>query len=166
MTLHEFVKLMDDGLAFLHSLGGPVPAPTDISRRFLLAVALQESEIKARYQNSPGITPGPARGFWQFEREGGVAGVLNHRASSELAAKLCSACWVRHESGAVWRALEGHDRLATGFARLLLWTDPPPLPVTEADAWDCYNRRLWRPGKPHPSKWPLNWAAASNAIGS
>ena len=42
----------------------------------LLAIGLQESLFKYRRQ----MANGPARGFWQFEKMGGVAGVLQHRA--------------------------------------------------------------------------------------
>jgi hypothetical protein len=66
---------------------------------------------------------------------------------------------------AVWRALEGHDVLAAAFARLLLWTDPYPVPLGREEAWTCYAKRLWRPGKPHPDTWGSNWEAAQAAVG-
>lgn len=49
------------------------------------------------------------------------------------------------------------------FARLVLLTDPAPIPVSEGCAWDCYSR-LWRPGKPHRAVWGTHWAAAGEAI--
>ncbi|WP_199533145.1 hypothetical protein [Thiopseudomonas alkaliphila] len=39
----------------------------------MLAIGLQESRFIHRRQ-----IKGPARGFWQFEKGGGVYGVLNH----------------------------------------------------------------------------------------
>lgn len=156
--------IVDPGLNLISELGGP--KPTDDVRRFLLAVAMQESgrALEARYQNSPGPVPGPARGFWQFERTGGVHGVLTHGASKSLAKQLCEACAVHSDTSAVWRALEGHDLLATGFARLLLFTDTHPVPTTEEAAWDCYCNRLWRPGAPHPETWHENWEAAGSTV--
>jgi hypothetical protein len=165
MTPEIFLtNVLDPGLTFVAELGGP--QPTDDVRRFLLCIALQESGpmLAARYQNSPSTSAGPARGFWQFERGGGVAGVLNHAASKALAAQACQALTVAANPAAVWRALEGHDLLAVAFARLLVFTDPHPVPVTEQAAWTCYCNRLWRPGKPHPETWPTNWRTASGAV--
>ncbi|MCY1303002.1 hypothetical protein D9M70_526890 [compost metagenome] len=53
-------------------------------------------------------------------------------------------------AGAIWRALEHDDVLAAGFARLLLWSDPKPLPLAgdEQGAFDLY-LRTWRPGAYH-----------------
>ncbi len=107
--------------------------------------------------------PGPARGWWQFERAGGVAGVMRHPASAALARNLCQACHVPFSAPHIWRCLEGHDVLAAGFARLLLWTDPTPLPTDHAGGWDYYLNN-WRPGKPHPAKWPGYWRQAGEAL--
>jgi len=127
---------------------------------------MQESGpgLEARYQGSPSSNAGPARGFYQFESGGGVSGVLTHEASSDLAAKVCTALVVQRQEAAVWRALEGNDLLATCFARLLLWTDPPPLPTTEDEAWEAYAERLWRPGAPHRDAWHMNWQTASETV--
>jgi hypothetical protein len=157
-------NVLDPGLRFLAELGGP--KPSDDARRFLLCVALQESgsNLEARYQNSPSTSPGPARGWYQFEQGGGVHGVLQHAASKDRARQVCEALVVQAQDAAVWRALEGNDTLATCFARLLLWTDPPPLPTTEDEAWICYAERLWRPGAPHRDIWHDNWETASAVI--
>lgn len=115
----------------------------------MLAIGLQESRFKNRRQIN-----GPARGYWQFERGGGVRGVLLHKASRDAAVALCKARGVAPNDQAVYAALERDDVLAAGFARLLLWTDPRPLPeIGDADAaWDYYIRN-WRPGKPHRETW-------------
>jgi len=156
-------NILDPGLAALTEQGGP--PVSDAARRFLLAVALQESgpKLEARYQNSPSTSAGPARGWYMFEQGGGVVGVLNHTASKKLAQLTCNTFAVLVQPAAVWRALEGHDLLATCFARLLLWTDPAAIPTQQQPAWDCY-MRLWRPGKPHADVWPGNWQTASKAI--
>lgn len=156
-------RVVDDGLDFLSSLGGP--APTENVRRFLLCIALQESgpNLDARYQSSPSSSPGPARGWWQFEQGGGVAGVLNHATSKALALQACTSLVVVAEPAAVWRSLEGNDLLSCTFARLLVLTDPKSVPSTEDVAWDYY-LRTWRPGKPHRDAWTTNWKTASEAV--
>jgi len=161
----EFLAgIIDPGLAMLARYTG-APLISDASKAFLLAIALQESgpALKARYQGFPSTYPGPAKGWWQFEERGGVHGVLHHRASAELAGQVCRYCEVHPHQKAVWRAIEGHDLLACAFARLLVLTDPYPLPVREADAWAQY-LRLWRPGKPHPARWPGHWATATGTV--
>jgi hypothetical protein len=165
MQPSEFLRLiLDPGLALLAELGSPLPS--DDARRFLLAVALQESgpKLEARYQNSPSSSAGPARGWWQFEQGGGVLGVLTHAATRDRAAQVCDALFIQRNSAAVWRAIEGNDLLAASFARLLLWTDVPPVPTGEASAWTCYADRLWRPGKPHPETWGDNWSTATRTV--
>lgn len=156
-------SIIDDGLTFLAGINGP--QPSDNARRFMLAIALQESgrNLDARYQNSPAASPGPARGWWQFEQGGGVAGVLTHAASSSMAAAACSQTWVVPQAAAAWRAIEGNDRLACAFARLLIWTDRAALPTSSTDGWDQY-LRLWRPGKPHPEMWGGNWQTADATV--
>lgn len=126
----------------------------------VLAIMLQESGLRTRHQDGNG----PARGLAQFER-GGVRGVLDHPASAELAKSLCAARGVPATSYSVYTALAGDDMLAAGFARLLLYTDPHPLPAVgdTAAAWDYYVRN-WRPGKPRPNDWPGNHAAARMAL--
>ncbi len=119
------------------------------SMTMIIAIGLQESGflVRLRYGN------GPARGFWQFERDGGVKGVMEHPATSSYTAAICLQRGVPFERPKVWAALETDDVLAVVFARLLLWSDPMPLlAVTEPSAaWSLY-ARTWRPSKPHPDK--------------
>lgn len=165
MTPDRMLRLIDEGLDYLVGQGGP--QPSDAARRIMLAIALQESGpmLDARYQNSPSNTPGPARGFWQFEQGGGVAGVLAHPASGAIVNRCCVDHAIVPQAAAVWRALEGHDKIAVVFARMLLFTDPRALATTQQEAWDYYVRN-WRPGKPHPENWPNNWRIASDTVGS
>lgn len=133
------------------------PAMTSPAARILLlAIGLQESRFLHRRQIN-----GPARGFWQFEKNGGVLGVLTHPSSRDAAHNLCAARNVPPLSASVYSALETDDVLAAGFARLLLWTDPWRLPAPgDADgAWALY-LRTWRPGKPHPHTWAALYAQA------
>jgi len=156
--------ILDPGLDFLWALGGPTLS--NAARQNMLCIAMQESGpgLEARYQNSPSASAGAAKGWWQFEQGGGVHGVMTHEASSSLARRLCDACFVQFNEAAVWRAIEGHDKLACGFARLLIWTDPYPLPTREADGWAMYEQRLWRPGKPRRADWTINWVNAASEL--
>jgi hypothetical protein len=164
MSPDRFLDLViNPGLRFLEGIGGP--APTNNARRFMLAIALQESGpgLAARYQNSPSSSPGPARGFWQFEQGGGVAGVLTHPSVSSWSNEVCKLLEVVNQAAAAWRAIEGNDVLAACFARLLIYTDPAALPTEQDAAWNYY-LRTWRPGKPHQSAWPSNWSVASRTV--
>lgn len=145
MTLDEIIDQ-----AYLPAIAIINVRDTPQARVQMLAIGLQESRFQYRRQ----MGMGPATGFWQFERGGGVKGVLNHRASKAKAEFLCKARGVAHEPMTAWAALETDDVLAAGFARLLLLTDPRALPdVTDSvGAWDCYIRN-WRPGKPHIETW-------------
>lgn len=144
-------------------LGLPLAPRTAVQ---MLAIGLQESRFTHRYQVVDGGGKGPARGFWQFERGGGVKGVLTHSASREMAIALCGARGVPADPQSVWLAMETDDVLAAGFARLLLFTDPQPIPdVSDVDgAWSCYVRN-WRPGKPHRDSWDALHAQAVAAVG-
>lgn len=131
----------------------------------ILAICLQESRLTHRRQIG-----GPARGFPQFEKgtpatRGGVTGVLLHSSTREAAQALCKARGIPATADAVYEAIENDDVLAAGFSRLLLWTDPFPLPqLGEAqEAWELY-LRTWRPGKPHRSTWDALYAQALDAV--
>lgn len=155
--------------AMLHSAIEPALAllpqrmDSEPARLLLLAIGLQESEFETRFQNNN--TEGPALGFWQFEKAGGVRGVMTHPASEQWAHSICAARDVDWDERAAWRALAQDDIFAAAFARLLLWTDRKPLPAVEdvEGAWSYYTRN-WRPGKPHPRAWPNNHAAACLAL--
>ena len=117
-----------------------------------LTIGLQESELRYRHQIG-----GPAHGLWQFEKGGGVRGVLTHQASAGYAKEIQLDRGHGVGVNAAFDALEHDDIFAAVFARLLMWTDP--FSLAEVDqvqrAWNFY-KRTWRPGKPHPSKWPSN----------
>lgn len=84
-----------------------------------------------------------------------VAGVRTHAATRALAAELYAERGVVPNDAAIWNAIEHDDVLAAGLARLLLFSDPRPLPDVdnETGAWALY-LRTWRPGKPHAATWP------------
>ena len=141
----------------------PKRMDTPPARVMILAIGLQESRFKHRRQmvGSPPKPIGPAAGFWQFERGGGCASVLAHRASGHWMRAVCAERKVEPTSLALWEALQRDDVLAAAAARLLLWTDPRPLPAIGEvdDAWDYYIRN-WRPGKPHRETWDEQYRTA------
>lgn len=134
------------------------------AHEMLLAIGLQESRFEHRRQ-----VGGPARGFWQFERNG-VHGVLTHDAVRHHAEGVLDLMRYRHQGNLDARldqahaAIEHNDILACVFARLLLWTVPGPLPgQSEPDvAWDQYTW-AWRPGKPHRQTWDVFYEQAWGA---
>ena len=147
MTQAEYIDktVLDPALRLLPSgMGSPQ------ARAMLLAICGQEADFTHRWQVVDPSRPeirGPARGLFQFERGGGVKGVLTHPATKALAARVCAEHGIRAEVGAVHLALESDDILAACFARLLLWSDPSPLPAigAKSSAFDLY-LRTWRPG--------------------
>lgn len=130
------------------------------ARLMVLAIVLQESGGTTRDQADPAHELGPALGLAQFEVNG-VAAVLRHEVVGDAARALCQRRGVIASPSAAWSAMLTDDVLALGFARLLLYADPHPLPEVGAvrAAWDCY-ARTWKPGKPRPQDWPANYARA------
>lgn len=135
---------------------------TPAATAMLLAIGLQESKFLHRRQIG-----GPARGLWQFERDGGVRGVLRHEASADHARIVLRELRypVNATPAAVYAALADNDVLAACWARLLLWTLPQPLPSRseQGKGWRQYID-AWRPGRPHPETWPAYYAAAWQRI--
>jgi len=141
----------------------PSKMTTRAARVQLLAIGAQESE-DWQYRRQKGN--GPARGFWQFEKNGGVKGVMEHplKTVRDLAQQVCAARNTPWDREVIWSNLERDDVLAAAFARLNLYGDPFPLPAVgdAAEAWDLYVR-VWRPGKPHPDAWQARYDAAVQA---
>jgi hypothetical protein len=134
----------------------------------MLATGLQESRFMYRYQKLSGqpYLKGPARGFWQEERGGGVHGVMVHPLTEDLAQRICIDRAVPFDSVLIHARLETDDILAAAFARLLLWADRLPLPALECsheEAWQCY-LRTWRPGKPKRETWDEFHAQARGQV--
>lgn len=154
MTTPDYLSYLVIPAAF-HLL--PKEMGTRHAIAFLLAIALQESKCCHRRQ-----IRGPARGFFQFEKGGGVKGVLSHPSSRPHAEAVMRA--LAYPDTAVetaYAAIEHNDVLAAAFARLLLWTDPAPLPAQDdpSTAWQVY-LRTWRPGRPHPETWADHYRTA------
>ena len=136
----------------------PVNMTDDRARVMLIAIALQESGAQHRHQIG-----GPAHGYWQFEKGGGVAGVLSHRSTHVPAQALCDYLDIAPDAEACYAAIEYNDVLAAGFARMLLWTLPNPLPDTPDSGWEQY-LAAWRPGKPHPHTWTGHYMTAQEYV--
>lgn len=149
-------KIIKPGLEF-------VPAKLrGISGQYMiLSIFQQESGLKYRLQQPNG----PAKGLGQFERGGGVRGVMNHHASQDMAQAACRSLDIPWDEKTIYGALEFNDYLAVVFARLLLWTDPSPMPGTQDPeyAWQYYKRN-WRPGQPHRETWNAYFARAVKAV--
>lgn len=126
----------------------------------LLAIGLQESRFEHRQQIG-----GPARSFWQFEKSGGVHGVLQHEATRKHAQAVCALRGILPTGVAVYQRMLEDDLLGCAFARLLLFSDPAPLPAPgmRDAAWDYYLRN-WRPGKPHRKTWDALYQQAMGAV--
>lgn len=145
------------GLKLLHPNMDSRPA-----RAMLLTIGQQEGDrftARRQYQD------GPARSFYQFERGGGVAGVLQHRATKNIISNVLDRLQYNdHSPEYCHAAIEHNDALATVFARLLLYTLPAELPERGEHmySWSQY-LSAWRPGHPRRDKWDeyydLAWAA-------
>jgi len=145
----------------------PAQMDTPQARVMLLAIAGQESGLAHRFQvvaGKPGAK-GPARGLLQFECGGGVTGVLRHPSTRDIAHVVLAERNAPDDPKCVWELLEHDDLLAFIFGRLLLWTDPKPLPALGdiTGAWMTY-LRVWKPGRPHISRWQRHYNAALEAV--
>lgn len=132
------------------------------SKAMLIAIGLQESRFEHRRQ----LPGGAARGFFQFEAQGGIKGVLeNHHATRPLIRSVLDALKYDYSVLTSYLAVEHNDTLAICYARLLLYTVAQPLPNRDqtAEGWRQY-LWAWRPGKPHPNSWPLYYRQAWDAV--
>ena len=163
MTPQEFeTKIMTPGIAFMKQHAPQVPWQRN-AHVLLLAIAGQESDWTARVQSGNG----PAHSFWQFERAGGVRGVIHHPVTGPIIKTICTADGVACEEHAAWEKMgkADGDNLSVCMARLLLFTDQAaiPPPDDEDATWNYYERN-WRPGKPHRQGWPARIQAADRAV--
>jgi hypothetical protein len=112
------------------------------AKLMLRAINRQENPQRLEQQVN-----GPARGDYQFEKSGGVKGVMTHSAASEHTMNVCKARGVAFKAEAIYQAIGTDPVLAAALARILLWTDSKPMPaIGDAEgAWGMY-LRVWRPG--------------------
>jgi hypothetical protein len=126
------------------------------SKAMLYAMGMQESRFEHRRQ-----IMGPARGFWQFEAQGGIRGVLEHPMTKTPIRAVCDALCYDYSVLTAYQAIEHNDILACAFARCLLYTLPQRLPNRDEtqEGWNQY-LAAWRPGKPHAQTWPVFYRQA------
>jgi len=154
MIVNPIPDILDPAAKILPAYDSPK------ARMMLLVIGLQESRFEHRRQIG-----GPAVSFWQFEEGGGVRGVLQHKASIYDAVKVCHARGVGSSTREVYERMITDDLLGCCFARLLLLTDPRPLPVIgDMDGSWFYYLRNWRPGKPHRHTWDGLYDQAYNLL--
>lgn len=159
MTLRTDIA---EGLALLPGKMGSLQA-----RVLLYATSRQENPRRLPQQ-----VGGPAVGDYQFEKGGGVKGVMTHPSSAAVAREVCDALGVTFSAEAIYQELKTDAILAAALARLLYYTDPKALPAAgdEAGAWALY-LRTWRPGayarqpKELRAKWSKSYAEAMAAYG-
>ena len=136
----------------------PAKMDTPEARAMLVAIALQESNLQYRKQIG-----GPALGFFMWELPQ-VGLVLRHEVIGPMALKVLAD--LAYSVGAppfenIHAAMQHNDVLQCAFSRLLLWPDAAPLPQRgDVQGSLATYLRVWRPGKPHPEKWPASWAQA------
>lgn len=148
------------------------------STAMLLAIGLHESGFRARKQGTLRAlstiadfdpTAGPARGFWQFERLGGVVEILTSPDTKDIVLPICKMFLIDPNARAVHAAIGLHDVLAAVFARLLLWRDPRPMPSPiEANKGYSIYLSNWRPNPDaaasHAKDWPGNFDKAWSLV--
>ncbi|WP_082420950.1 MULTISPECIES: hypothetical protein [unclassified Pseudomonas] len=152
---------IQQGLALL-----PPQMCTRPARVLLHAINLQENPKRLEQQVN-----GPARGDYQFEKGGGVVGVMTHGSVKARTQEVCRARGVGFSAESIYQAIGLDPVLAAALARLLLWTDPKPMPSADDEhgAWELY-LRVWRPGaytrQPEElrAKFKRNHAAALKAV--
>lgn len=104
---------------------------------------------------------GPAVGDYQFEKGGGVKGVMTHSASVDYCRAVCNARKVAFDASSIYQALKTDAVLAAALARLLYYTDPKAMPYAgdELAHWQLY-LRTWRPGayERQPAELRAKWS--------
>ena len=101
-----------------------------------------------------------ARSFFMFEH-GGVSGVLEHPASGPTLKAFCISLEIPPLLDTIYEAIAYNDALAYACARLLLWTDPHPLPeIGDTASSMAMYVNLWRPGKFSAERWTARFAEA------
>jgi len=148
---------IDPANAFLEKQG---VHSDDRARVLEMTIWGQESDWRARRQIG-----GPARGFPQFEKGGGVAQLF---AATPLQLRaVCDELFIPYNQSDVFEAMAWNDVLSAAMTRLLLWQDPAPLPaVGDVQAGWNYYQRNWRPGAPHPNVWPAKYGTAMGLVQS
>ncbi len=148
----------------------PLHMDTVNARAMMIAIPLQESSLKHRKQ----LENGPARGYPQFElgldangrAVGGLSLLLKHQTAGPLCARVVDALdYSDLTPRELHSAMTHNDVLAAAMTRALLFTFPGPLPGPQEaeEGWHQY-LSTWRPGRPHPEKWPTCFRQAWQTV--
>jgi len=164
-----FVRIVEPCLQYMATSPSIAIPVSDAARVLVLTIAGQESRWKDRRQIGMSYYPQKigARGYWQFESTWGGPVAINDvlQSTPRQIETVCSALDIPCDEIALYEACAWNDTLACAMARLLLWSDPAPLPaVGDKDASWKYYERNWRPGAPHPETWPGLYDRARAAI--
>lgn len=168
MTLKSDI---DSGLAQL-----PESLRTLDAKVQLYATSIQENPTRAPRQiikkDGKLQAIGPAAGDYQFEKTGGIRGLINFKSDrlQQMLSEVCKARKVAVAVDALFDAIQVDPVLAAALARLLYFTDSGVLPKAGAEqyAWEVY-LRTWRPGayerdpKGLRAKWSKSYAEAMKA---
>lgn len=151
-------------------LPGKMDSPE--ARAEMLAIGLHESGFIARQQGGTRKTAGqgPAKSFWQFEKMGGAAELLDTPTTRAILTPILDVLgYPEWTPGALHEAMEHNDTLAAVMARLLLWKDPRAMALQHevAKGYAIYLAR-WRPNpdaaKKHEKDWMKNFQIAWSIV--
>jgi hypothetical protein len=137
-------------------LGWPQPREREV---LLVAIAIQESELKYRRQHRNG----PARSLWQIEPTTALDCLVRCSVALEvwesMGFKLDANAWSPFGSACI--ALQFSDVGACAIAAGILRITPGRLPeVGDQDGAFAYYLKAWRPGVPRKDDWPASYRAA------
>jgi len=141
----------------------PARLTSGAARAMLVAIALQESDLRHRRQIG-----GPALSYlmWEPGEDSALPGVLKHPATKDMARDFIAALDYTGLDAEELRQATVYDcTLSAGLGRLLLYTLPMALPQRHdsTEAWGQY-MQAWRPGKGKPERWLTRWLAAWELI--
>ena len=126
----------------------------------MLATMLQESRGLYRKQ-----IQGPAVSYFQFEKNGGILGVLEHPITRPIIQGVLRTLNYDFSPITSYEALVHNDILATCYARLFYWTNPAPLPsIDDVNGMLNYYIKTWRPGRPRVDTFPLLYSQAKEVV--
>jgi hypothetical protein len=107
----------------------PAKMANQEAKAMLYSIGMQESRFIHRRQ-----VGGPARGMWQFEAGGGVAGVLSHSATKGIIHDVLDQLQYDRTVATSYEAIAHNDILACAYARAATGPQecrrgPSPVPV-------------------------------------
>jgi hypothetical protein len=163
LTWHIYTHTLPAALSLLP---GKMDSPQ--ARAQMMAIGLHESGFVARQQGGTKKKPGegPAKSFWQFEKNGGVAECLTDPIIKPILLPILDLLgYPRWTAADIHEAMEHNDTVAAVMTRLLLWKDPRTMAESNEPqkGYVIYLAR-WRPNpdaaKRHAPEWPGHFKSA------